>query len=212
MLKIIDQTRTIRTLKPSQVLGKVPAARNSVATDADGTAINKGDTMKEVQSSVSEASQGLWFAPFLADTPAQAAGRAEPRTGQVLHTYHSLFAFLYNRDYTENGGVFVVYAQQLTSESLRAKVQQQARDTTKQNPDTQLMPPPPVAVAGTAAKPKRDRLLGQRVKIAGPGAFKGKEGRVKDINPTSQLCRIELSATNKIVTVHKSKCMMVASM
>lgn len=140
----------------------------------------------------------------------QTAGRAEPRTGKVLHTYHSLFAFLHNRDYTENGGVFVVYAQQLTSATLRAK--QAARDTTKQNPDSQLMPPPPAAVAGTAAKPRRDRLLGQRVKIAGPGGFKGKEGRVKDINPTSQLCRIELSATNKIVTVHKSKCMMVASM
>lgn len=139
------------------------------------------------------------------------AGRAEPRAGQVLHTYKSLFAFLYNRDYTENGGVFVVYAQQLSSETLRSKPGQQAaaRDPSKMNPDAQLMPPPSLAVAGAMGKAGRDRLVGQRIKIGGPGGLKGKEGRVKDVNPTSQVCRIELTATNKIVTVHKSKCMMV---
>lgn len=60
---ILDQTRTVRTLKPSQVLGKVPAARRSVATDSDGTAINKGDTMKEVQPSVRSPASfcSMWF-------------------------------------------------------------------------------------------------------------------------------------------------------
>lgn len=124
--------------------------------------------------------------------------------GKVLHTYHSLFAFLFNRDYNETGGIFVVYAQQLTSETLRAKAN--VRDTTKMNPDAQLMPPP-LAVAGTTAKPRRDRLLGQRIKIAGPGPQKGKEGRVKDVNPSSGLVRVELSATNQIVSIPRHKCM-----
>lgn len=52
MLKILDQTRTVRTVRPNQLLGKVPNTRKSVATDAEGMAINKGDNMKEVGNAV----------------------------------------------------------------------------------------------------------------------------------------------------------------
>ena len=42
-------------------------------------------------------------------------GLIQGRKGRVLHTYQSFFAFLHNRDYSENGGVFVTRARSLVS-------------------------------------------------------------------------------------------------
>jgi len=129
------------------------------------------------------------------------------RTGKVLHIYRSLYAFLYSRDYAENGGVFVTYAQYLTS----AAPQQKRLDTTKMNPDMQAMPPPGrpvleesnIALAGTAGTRRmRDPIIGMTVTIM-KGPQKGFQGTVKDVN--GQIARIELSSNNKTVNIDRSR-------
>lgn len=47
MFRILDQTGTVRHLKPSQISNKA-SSRNSIATDHDGFDIKTGDEMKEV--------------------------------------------------------------------------------------------------------------------------------------------------------------------
>ena len=51
MFRIIDQTGTVRMLKPSQI-GIKANSRDSVATDQDGYDIKAGDEMKEVGANV----------------------------------------------------------------------------------------------------------------------------------------------------------------
>ena len=80
----------------------------------------------------------------------------EGRKGKVLHVYRSIFAFLFDRDTAENGGVFVTYARTLQSTAPKGGA---ARPSSQQlNPalfgNKQAMPPP----AGGASM-RRDGLL-----------------------------------------------------
>ncbi|KPV74247.1 uncharacterized protein RHOBADRAFT_37222 [Rhodotorula graminis WP1] len=88
--RILDQTGTVRALRPSQISQKI-VDKFAVATDKDGFDIKLGETMKE----------------------------SRPRRGKVLHVYRSLFVFLHTRDALEHGGVFVSYARNLESTAPR---------------------------------------------------------------------------------------------
>lgn len=49
MFRILDQSRTVRLLKPSQISNKV-SSRNAVAIDREGFDIRAGDEMEEVST------------------------------------------------------------------------------------------------------------------------------------------------------------------
>ncbi|KAL8277289.1 hypothetical protein RQP46_010358 [Phenoliferia psychrophenolica] len=170
MFRIIDQTGTVRMLKPSQI-GIKANSRDTVATDQDGYDIKAGDEMKEV--GVNNMREG--------------------RKGKVLHVYRSIFAFLFDRDTAENGGVFVTYARSLQSTAPKGAA---ARPASHQmNPDLAKAP----AVAPAGASMRRDGRIHRKVSVC-KGAFKGYAGVIKDV--TANMARVELHTNSKVITIN----------
>ncbi len=87
--RVLDQTGQVVNVKPHQISTKKDTSR-AFALDNDGNEIRAGDMVKEVAGQFSRL-----------------------RQGQVLHIYQSMIVFLHNREYTENGGVFIARARTL---------------------------------------------------------------------------------------------------
>ncbi|KAJ3731768.1 transcription elongation factor SPT5 [Lentinula guzmanii] len=178
---ILTQHSQSRLVHPHQISLKKDKSDSlrSIATDSHGFEIRVGDMMKE--------SEG------------------EQRKGRVLHIHQSHFAFLFNRDIAENGGVFVTRARGLVSitpkGALGAGKLPPGADLTKMNP----------AAAGGAqgsaiGRGPRDRLIGAHVVVI-KGPHKGYVGIVKDTNGVglTALARVELNTGNKIISIEKGK-------
>ncbi|GAA5823557.1 hypothetical protein JCM3770_002784, partial [Rhodotorula araucariae] len=173
--RILDQTGTVRTLRPSQISQKI-MDRFAVATDKDGFDIKLGETMKESRPN-----------------------NLIERRGKVLHVYRSLFVFLHTRDVVENGGVFVAYARNLESTAPRPN---KPKPGMGMNPAMMGGPgmPPPQVQTGATFRP--DGRINRRVAVT-RGTYKGNTGMIKDV--TGQQARVELHSNNKVITVDLAK-------
>jgi transcription elongation factor SPT5 len=114
----------------------------------------------------------------------------------VLNIYRSLFVFLYNREITENYGVFVARHSALISVTPKAA----AGDLSKLNPMLQsqlpfggasLMPPP-------QTMPNKNRIVNTLVVVT-KGTQKGLMGVIKDV--LGDKARVEMATNNKILTL-----------
>ncbi|KAI0083197.1 hypothetical protein BDY19DRAFT_998770 [Irpex rosettiformis] len=138
-------------VQPHQISMRRDSNR-AIATDSEGHELRINDNVKEVDG--------------------------EGRKGKVLHTHQSFFAFLFNRDYSENGGVFVTRARSLVSLAPKSNTQKLgATDLSKMNPA--LNP----ALRGSAQG--------------------GLRRTIKDTN--GNLARVELISGNKVVQIEKDK-------
>lgn len=125
------------------------------------------------------------------------------RKGRVLHTHQSFFAFLHNRDYNENGGVFVTRARSLVSLAPKGNVMKLgAADLSKMNPALSGGAMGGMVGSGNIGRGPRDRLIGVTVTIV-KGPQKGYVGTIKDTN--GPIARVELVTNNKIISIDKSK-------
>lgn len=119
-----------------------------------------------------------------------------------MHIHQSFYAFLFNREYTENDGVFVTRARSLASLAPKSNVPKPGTvDLTKMNP----------ALSGGAtggmvgsqmSRGPRDHLIGTQVVVV-RGPQKGFIGLVKDTN--GPVARVELQVGNRVITIDKSK-------
>ncbi|KAF8580096.1 hypothetical protein K439DRAFT_335892 [Ramaria rubella] len=128
----------------------------------------------------------------------------EGRKGQVLHIHQSFFAFLYNREITENGSVFVTRARSLISLAPKNMLKPGgAPDLSKMNPPIGGAAPVGGFVgSGAMGRGPRDRLIGVNVVVV-VGTFKGYIGIIKDTNGPQ--ARVELNTENKVITIEKDK-------
>ncbi|GAA6060688.1 hypothetical protein JCM10212_005070 [Sporobolomyces blumeae] len=178
MFRILDQSGTVRSLKPSQISSKV-STRFAVATDKDGFDIKAGETMKET-------------------SPNNTFGE---RRGRVLHVYRSLYAFLHSRDIVENGGVFVAYARNLESTAPRANKPKMGMGM-GMNPERMGMMQPPQAPVSTGPSFRPDGRIHRKVAVI-QGTYKGNAGIIKDV--TGNQARVELHSSNKVITIDIAK-------
>ncbi|TFK52900.1 transcription elongation factor Spt5 [Heliocybe sulcata] len=172
--RVLDQNGQTRLVQPHQISMRRDSHR-AIATDSEGHELRVGDNVKEVDG--------------------------EGRKGRVLHIHQSHFAFLHNRDYHENGGVFVTRARSLASLAPKGNLLKPGTDLSKMNP----------AMSGGAAggmvgsamgRGPRDRVIGMTVSVI-RGTYKGYVGTVKDTN--GPVARVELHTNNKIITIEKDK-------
>ncbi|WFD34863.1 transcription elongation factor spt5 [Malassezia cuniculi] len=171
--RVLDQNGEAVTVRPHQISMRRDSAR-AVAIDHDGNEIRDGDMVKEVEWPLSQF-----------------------RSGQVLHIYQSTLLFLHNREYTENGGVFVVRARNV--EPL-APTANKGVDTTKMNPAV-TGAQGAQGGSGAIAAPRRggrDIYAGKHVAII-RGPYKTYRGIIKET--TGGTARVELHTTSKILTV-----------
>src|SRR5690606_19495019 len=131
----------------------------------------------------------------------------QQRQGKIIHIYRS-FVFLHSNATTENAGVFVTRAGNVTTIAAKG-----GRTTGNSGPDLSTMNPAlkrmgpngPNGPGGPGMQPPksfgRDRALGQTVSIR-KGGYKGLLGIVKDTTDTH--ARVELHGKSKIVTVPKA--------
>lgn len=171
--KVLDQNNQVVTVKPHQINLRRDTAR-SVALDHNGHEVHVGDMVKEVEWQLSQF-----------------------RQGQVLHIYQSTLLFIHNRDYTENGGVFLARARQV--EPLApTTVKTGTTDLTKMNPALAEPSTEGGANAVAARKGGRDIFAGRHVAIV-RGPYKTYRGIIKET--TGGMARVELHTMSKILTV-----------
>ncbi|BGP33448.1 transcription elongation factor spt5 [Rhodotorula toruloides] len=187
--RILDQTGSVRSLRPSQISGKVDS-RHAVATDKEGYDIKAGEVMKET----------------LPNNPTNG------RRGKVLHVYRSLYAFLHSRDVPENGGVFVAYSRNLESTAPRPNKPKIGTGFgggigSGMNPERAAMlgingapQQQPQVATGVSFRP--DGRINRRVAVT-KGTYKGNAGIIKDV--TGNQARVELHSSNKVITVDLGK-------
>ncbi|KWU44835.1 transcription elongation factor Spt5 [Rhodotorula sp. JG-1b] len=173
--RVLDQTGSVRALKPNQLSGKVQT-RFAVATDKDGFDIKPGENNNS----------GI------------------ERRGKVLHVYRSMFAFLHSRDITENGGVFVSYARNLESTAPRPNKPSGGMGMNPDRLNMMGGGPavPKVQVA-TGVQMGRDHRINRRVAIT-RGTYKGNHGVIKDVTGNSarvELHSISKTVTVSIETL-----------
>jgi len=124
------------------------------------------------------------------------------RKGRVLHTHQSFFAFLHNRDITENGGVFVTRCRSLASLAPKSNVlMKPGADLSKMNPAL-AAPSGGMVGSGAMGRGPRDRHIGLTVTVV-KGPHKGYVGTIKDTN--GQIARVELRTGNKLIMIDKEK-------
>ncbi|KAL6302286.1 hypothetical protein BKA93DRAFT_405442 [Sparassis latifolia] len=173
--RVLDQNGQVRLVQPHQISMRRDSNR-AIATDAEGHELRVNDNVKEVDG--------------------------EGRKGRVLHTHQSFFAFLYNRDYTENGGVFVTRARSLVSVAPKGNLMKLgAADLSKMNPALGGGAGGMVG-SGNIGRGPRDRLIGVTVVVV-KGPNKGYVGTIKDTN--GPIARVELYTGNKVITIDKGK-------
>lgn len=121
----------------------------------------------------------------------------------MLHTHQSFFAFLFNREYNENGGVFVTRARSLVSVAPKGNLMKLgATDLSKMNPAMSGGAQGGMVGSGNIGRGPRDRLIGVQVQIV-KGTQKGYVGIIKDTN--GPIARVELLSGNKIIMIDKEK-------
>ncbi|CDU23743.1 related to SPT5-transcription elongation protein [Sporisorium scitamineum] len=178
--KVLDQTGQVVTVKPHQISNKKDTSR-AFALDHDGNEIRAGDMVKEVAG------------PF-----------SRLRQGQVLHIYQSMIVFLHNREYTENGGVFIARAralEPLAPKSVSTKTKKDGGDLSKMNPALSNLSgggANDVRVEGVRRLGGRDMHKGKNVAII-KGPYKTYRGRITET--TGNMARIELTSVSKPITV-----------
>jgi transcription elongation factor SPT5 len=173
--RVLDQNGQTRLVHPHQISMRRDSKR-AIATDSQGYELRPGDNMKEVEG--------------------------EGRTGTVVHIHQSHFAFLFNREISENGGVFVTRARNLISTVPRNVQKQGVLDLTKQNPAVNGQNGG--AVGSDMFRGPKDRLIGLPVTIV-KGPMKSIIGIIKDTN--GNIARVELATSSRIISVDKSKLM-----
>ncbi|KAI9766590.1 MAG: transcription elongation factor spt5 [Geoglossum simile] len=174
-VRMVDQNGSVRTVLPSQISNTLTGRRNVVATDRNGSEIRTDDTVREIGG--------------------------EQKRGVILHIYRT-YAFLHNREQTENAGVFVVRTNNLATIAAKGgRSVNKGPDLTKMNPEVQTngggMNPPALPQKSFGG---RDRALGKTVTIR-KGPYKGLLGIVKDTTDTE--ARVELHTKAKTITVPK---------
>ena len=125
----------------------------------------------------------------------------QARKGRVLHIYQSFFAFLHNREYQENGGVFVTRTRSLASVAPKGNIVKLTGDLSKMNPAL-MQPVGGMVGSGNMGRGPKDRHIGLTVAVV-KGPQKGYVGTIKDTN--GNVCRVELRTGNKIITIEKEK-------
>ncbi|THH21383.1 hypothetical protein EW146_g130 [Bondarzewia mesenterica] len=169
--RVLDQNGQVRLVQPHQISMRRDSYR-AIATDSEGHELRINDNVKETDG--------------------------EGRKGRVLHTHQSFFAFLYNRDIAENGGVFVTRARSLASLAPKGNILKPGTDLSKMNPALNGG----MVGSGNIGRGPRDRLIGVTVTVV-KGPFKGYVGTIKDTN--GPIARVELNTGNKIITIDKDK-------
>lgn len=174
--QVLDQNGQVRIVQPHQITMRRDS-KHAIATDHDGHELRIEDNVKEVDG--------------------------EGRKGQVLHIHQSFFAFLHNRELTENGGVFVTRARSLVSLAPKQSliVPKTGSDLSKMNPALAM---PAVSAAAMGSRGPRDRSIGTFVQVI-RGPHKGYVGRIRDTN--GNIARVELTTRNKLITIEKDKLM-----
>lgn len=177
--KVLDQTGQVVIVKPHQISSKKDTSR-AFALDHDGNEIRAGDMVKEVSG------------PF-----------SRLRNGQVLHIYQSMIVFLHNREYTENGGVFIARArtlEPLAPKSVSTKAKKEGDDLSRMNPALSNLGggANDVRVEGVRRFGGRDVHKGKNVAII-KGPYKTYRGRITET--TGNMARIELTSVSKPITV-----------
>lgn len=133
----------------------------------------------------------------------------QQRKGQVLHVYQSMVVWLHNREYPENGGVFIARARQLAPQAPKNVSGTSSKgDLSKMNPALTANPygaPPSGGMSGAAngggigrGRGGRDNLAGKSVAII-KGPYKTYRGIIKDTN--GAMARVELHTMSKILTI-----------
>lgn len=177
--KVLDQTGQVVSVKPHQISNKKDTSR-AFALDHDGNEIRAGDMVKETAGQFSRM-----------------------RQGQVLHVYQSMIAFLHNREYTQNGGVFIARArtlEPLAPKSVSTKISKEGSDLSKMNPALASLGggANDVRVEGVRRVGGRDIHAGKLVAIV-RGPYKTYRGRITET--TGNMARIELQSVPKPITV-----------
>lgn len=174
-VKVLAQDGQIVAITPSAIVGKITSGRE-VATDKVGRQIEVGDKVRE-------------------------AG-GERREGTILRIYHQ-FAFLQNRELTENLGIFVNRVHHLMTVQTKNARDERGLDLSKMNPNAAAGAPMSMAPPPARSNFNARRILGQKVAIGAGSSYKGLKGTVRDVNDTA--AQIELEARNKIITVDVTK-------
>jgi len=124
------------------------------------------------------------------------------RKGRVLHTHQSFYAFLFNREIAENGGVFVTRTRSLASLAPKSNALKAVNtDLSKMNP-TMMAPTGGMVGSGAMTRGPKDRDIGLTVTVI-KGTHKGYVGTIKDTN--GQIARVELRTGNKVIMIEKEK-------
>ncbi|PCH36846.1 hypothetical protein WOLCODRAFT_127725 [Wolfiporia cocos MD-104 SS10] len=174
--RVLDQNGQVRLVQPHQISMRRDSNR-AIATDSEGHELRVNDNVKEIDG--------------------------EGRKGRVLHTHQSFFAFLHNRDYNENGGVFVTRARSLVSLAPKGSVMKLgSADLSKMNPALSGGAMGGMVGSGNLGRGPRDRLIGVTVMVI-KGPSKGYVGTIKDTN--GPVARVELITGNKVITIDKAK-------
>jgi transcription elongation factor SPT5 len=174
---VLDQNGDTKQAMPSQIANKLPKRRTAVAADRTGSEIRLDDVVRE--------------------------HGGQQRQGKIIHIHRS-FIFLHSNATTENAGVFVTRAGNVSTVAAkggRATNPTSGPDLSTMNPALKRMP----AGGGSNMQPPktfgRDRALGQTVSVR-RGGYKALMGIVKDTTDTH--ARVELHGKNKIVTIPKA--------
>ena len=170
--KVLDQNGHVVTVKPHQISMRRDTAR-SVALDYNGHEVHAGDMVKEVEWPLSQF-----------------------RQGQVVHIYQSSLVFVHNREYKENGGLFIVRANHV--EPLAPTNVKPRTDPSQMNPALKAMDADAGANASGPRRGGRDIYAGKTVAIV-RGPYKTYRGIIKET--TGGMARVELHTMSKIITV-----------
>ncbi|KAL2133816.1 hypothetical protein VTI74DRAFT_1622 [Chaetomium olivicolor] len=172
---VLDQNGDTRQVMPSQIANKLPKRKTAVAADRNGSEIRLDDVVREYGG--------------------------QQRQGKIIHIHRS-FIFLHSNATSENAGVFVTRAGNVTTVAAKG-----GRINANAGPDLNAMNPAlkrnPAGGAGMQP-PKSfgpDRAINQTVTIR-RGGYKGLMGIVKDTTDTH--ARVELHTKAKIITIPKA--------
>ena len=169
-------------------------SHNAIATDSEGHELRVSDNVKEIDNEVRSHT-------FKSSEVVFILAQSQGRKGRVLHTYQSFFAFLHNRDITENGGVFVTRVRSLASQAPKGNIVRAGADLSKMNP-AMIAPTGGMVGSGAMGRGPRDRDIGTTVTVI-KGPHKGYTGTIKDTN--GPIARVELRTGNKVITIEKEK-------
>lgn len=177
---VLDQNGDTRQVTPSQIANKLPKRRNAVAADRNGSEIRVDDVVREYGG--------------------------QQRQGKIIHI-HRAFVFLHDQTSTENAGVFVTRAANVTTVAAKGGRINNANsgpDLSTMNPALKRNPGGNPAAGNSMPPPRtfgRDRALNQAVTIR-RGAFKGLMGTVRETTDTH--ARVELHSKSKIIMLPKT--------